>query len=202
MNTRSVENRTKCHPNRVPFAGVLTLVGVVSDKSPSGARGHRVILTRKAARTALSGLRGMGVNYAAGWEGHDVRQKVGVIERAWIDGEMLRVSGYLFGRDFPEVVATVARGGTSKDVLGMSYELAEAHVADMRKTVWTLTRCIFTGAAILLREKAAYRETSFCLVEKEFGLRLAASSFELRSIVDEYVEQEAQGCEDEVRDQD
>ena len=31
----------------------------------------------------------------------------------------------------------------------MSYELAEAHVADMRAQVWTLTRATFTGAAIL-----------------------------------------------------
>ena len=45
--------------------------------------------------------------------------------------------------------------------MGMSYELADAHVADMRATVWTLTRATFTGAAILLREKAAYRSTSF-----------------------------------------
>jgi hypothetical protein len=47
--------------------------------------------------------------------------------------------------------------------MGMSYELAEAHVADMRAPVWTLTRATFTGAAILLREKAAYRGTSFRL---------------------------------------
>jgi len=45
--------------------------------------------------------------------------------------------------------------------MGMSYELADAHVADMRDTVWRLTRATFTGAAILLREKAAYRATSF-----------------------------------------
>ena len=45
--------------------------------------------------------------------------------------------------------------------MGMSYELADAHVADMRAPVWTLTRATFTGAAILLREKAAYRATTF-----------------------------------------
>jgi hypothetical protein len=45
--------------------------------------------------------------------------------------------------------------------MGMSYELADAHVADMRAHVWTLTRATFTGAAILLRDKAAYRGTSF-----------------------------------------
>jgi len=45
--------------------------------------------------------------------------------------------------------------------MGMSYELADAHVADMRASIWTLTRATFTGAAILLRDKAAYRGTSF-----------------------------------------
>src|SRR6185312_3513112 len=37
------------HPNRVPFEGVLTLVDEPSNRPPSGARGHRVILTRAAA---------------------------------------------------------------------------------------------------------------------------------------------------------
>ena len=32
------------HPNRVPFEGILTMVDEASDKAPSGARGHRVIL--------------------------------------------------------------------------------------------------------------------------------------------------------------
>src|ERR1035441_5651313 len=41
------------HPNRLPFEGVLTLVDVASDKAPSGARGHRVLLTRAAAQAAL-----------------------------------------------------------------------------------------------------------------------------------------------------
>ena len=31
----------------------------------------------------------------------------------------------------------------------------------MRASIWTLTKATFTGAAILLREKAAYRGTSF-----------------------------------------
>jgi hypothetical protein len=47
--------------------------------------------------------------------------------------------------------------------MGMSYELADAHVADMHAQLWTLTRATFTGAAILLRDKAAYRATSFRL---------------------------------------
>ena len=145
------------HPNRLPFEGVLTLVDVPSDKAPSGSRGHRVVLTRAAAEAALPSLLGMAVGYKAGWDGHDARQKCGIITAAELDGRELTVSGYLFARDFPEMDRNLGHDGA----MGMSYELADAHVEDMRASVWTLTRATFTGAAILLREKAAYRETSF-----------------------------------------
>jgi hypothetical protein len=145
------------HPNRLPFEGCLTLVDVASDKAPSGARGHRVVLTRAAAEAALPSLMGMAVDYKAGWDGHDARQKCGIITSAEVDGRKVMVAGYLYARDFPEMEARVQ----TDDLMGMSYELADAHVEDMRAPVWTLTRATFTGAAILLRDKAAYRGTSF-----------------------------------------
>jgi hypothetical protein len=147
------------HPNRLPFEGVLTLVDVASDKAPSGAHGHRVVLTHAAAEAALPSLLGMAVDYKAGWDGHDARQKCGIITTAELDGQRLKVGGFLFAKDFPEIEQQVALDGA----MGMSYELAEAHVADMQAQVWTLTRATFTGAAILLRDKAAYRNTSFRL---------------------------------------
>lgn len=149
------------HPNRLPFEGVLTLVDVPSDKAPSGSRGHRVLLTRGAAEAALPSLLGMAVGYKTGWDGHDARQKCGIITAAELDGRKLLVSGFVFARDFPEFGPEVEQALTTEGTMGMSYELADAHVADMRASVWTLTRATFTGAAILLREKAAYRGTSF-----------------------------------------
>ncbi|MDW5265714.1 MULTISPECIES: hypothetical protein [Acidobacteriaceae] len=157
------------HPNRLPFEGVLTLVDVASDKAPSGARGHRVVLTRAAAEAALPSLLGMAVDYKAGWDGHDARQKCGIITTAEVDGKRLTVSGYLFARDFPEMESKIQGEGA----MGMSYELADAHVADMRAQVWTLTKATFTGAAILLREKAAYRSTSFRLKRPAIARRAA-----------------------------
>ena len=152
----------KGHPNRLPFEGCLTLVDVPSDKAPSGARGHRVVLTRDAAEAALPSLLGMAVDYKAGWDGHDARQKCGIITGAHLEGRKLMVQGFLFARDFPEM-APKLEVAAHEAAMGMSYELADAHVADMKASVWTLTRATFTGAAILLREKAAYRETSFRL---------------------------------------
>jgi len=151
------------HPNRLPFEGVLTLIDVASDRAPSGARGHRVVLTREAAQVALPSLLGMAVDYKAGWDGHDARQKCGIITAAEMDGKKLTVSGFLFARDFPEMEGKLEGDGVGSALMGMSYELADAHVADMRAQIWTLTRATFTGAAILLREKAAYRGTSFRL---------------------------------------
>ena len=147
------------HPNRLPFEGCLTLVDVASDKAPSGARGHRVVLTRAAAEAALPSLLGMAVDYKAGWDGHDARQKCGIITSAHLEDRKLMVAGFLFARDFPEMETVSQHDGN----MGMSYELADAHVADMRAQTWTLTRATFTGAAILLRDKAAYRGTSFRL---------------------------------------
>ncbi len=151
------------HPNRLPFEGCLTLVDVPSDKAPSGARGHRVVLTRAAAEAALPSLLGMAVDYKAGWDGHDARQKCGIITSAELQGQRLQVKGFLFARDFPELEEKVCASASAAGptAMGMSYELADAHVADMQAPVWTLTRATFTGAAILLREKAAYRGTSF-----------------------------------------
>src|SRR5690348_12582982 len=159
------------HPNRLPFEGVLTLIDTPSDRAPSGARGHRVILTRAAAEAALPSLLGMAVDYKAGWDGHDARQKCGIITAAELDGQRLTVAGYLFARDFPEfgpeIESRIQAG------MGMSYELADAHVADMRASIWTLTRATFTGAAILLREKAAYRGTSFQVRRQVIARRAA-----------------------------
>ena len=152
------------HPNRVPFEGVLTLVDEPSNRPPSGARGHRVILTRTAAIAALPSLLGMAVDYTPDWDGHDARRKCGIITQADVEGNCLEVSGYLFGKDFPEVEERLRH--SAADNMGMSYELANAHVADMNASVWSLTRATFTGAAILLREKAAYKNTSFRLGPK------------------------------------
>src|SRR6201996_9829697 len=109
------------HPNRLPFEGVLTLVDVASDKAPSGAKGHRVVLTREAAEAALPSLLGMAVDYKAGWDGHDARQKCGIITGAELDGKRLAVSGFLFARDFPEMAGRLEAEGSSSGVMGMSY---------------------------------------------------------------------------------
>jgi hypothetical protein len=160
MEAMAVEiPRVDNHPNRVAFEGVLTVVNAASDKAPAGARGHRVMLTREAAEMALPSLLGMAVDYRPGWDGHDARRKIGLLTEADVRGSRLIVRGYLYARDFPDVARAIK--AQAPEQLGMSYELADARVEDMRAEIWKLTRVTFTGAAILLRDKAAYRATSF-----------------------------------------
>jgi hypothetical protein len=161
------------HPNREAFQGVLTMLDVPSDRAPAGARGHRVVLTTAAAENALASLLGMALDYAPELDRHDSQRKVGIITRAEIVGKELELGGYLFARDFPDIVREIRREkivaklagsrARSPTGLGMSYEIADARVADMRAKVWTLTQVTFTGAAILRRDKAAYSETWIAL---------------------------------------
>ena len=91
-----------------------------------------------------------------------------MITRAEIVGKALELSGYLFAKDFPELVRQIELGAIQASAaarrrplnpLGMSYEIADASVADVRAKIWMLTRVTFTGAAILRRDKAAYHDT-------------------------------------------
>lgn len=232
------------HPNRVGFHGVLTMVDMASHKSPSGAKGHLVVLTKRAAEAALPSLLGMALDYSPTLDRHDVRRKVGVVTRAEVVGRCLELGGYLYARDFPEIVKEIAKGRKNRNQkshvwrdgriqgrsmnavaerggswdegsflryslrsaagrilsfaasnrsrpeqkekvprimdmavhaetcvdagaagLGLSYEVTDVQIADTRQDVWALTKVTFTGAAILRRDKAAYRDTWIELTE-------------------------------------
>jgi hypothetical protein len=163
------------HPNRLPFRGVLTLVGVASQRPPSGARGHRVMLTRSATDKALPSLLGMALDYAPSLDSHDVRRKVGIITEATVmplhaGGQahatgQLAVGGYLFAHDFPDVVDDIrAKAATAAgSTLGMSYEMTKVEVPNQNGSIWAVTAFTFTGAAVLHRDKAAYPQTWIAL---------------------------------------
>jgi hypothetical protein len=146
------------HPNRRGFCGVLTLVGVASDRPPSGARGNRVVLTKVATERAMASLLGMAVDYTPRMDGHDAQRKIGVITSADLVDGRVEVSGHLFAHDFPEVMTEIE---AARETLGMSYEIADARVCETERGVWAVTEFAFTGAAVLKREKAAYSGTKF-----------------------------------------
>ena len=100
------------------------------------------------------------LDYSPALDRHDTKWKVGIITRADIVGRRLEVGGYLFAKDFPEVIRTI-RGSSRKTQkgLGMSYEITEADIVNRDALIWVLRDFVFTGAAVLRRDRAAYRNT-------------------------------------------
>ncbi len=153
------------HPNRTPFEGVLTLVDEPSDRAPSGARGHRVVLSRSAAMAALPSLLGMAVDYRPGWDGHDARRKCGIITEADVhDSRVCRRAAISSAATFPRSRSrcNARRRGT----MGMSYELADAHVADMRAESGPLPGPPSPARRSCSRTRPPISKTTFRLVEE------------------------------------
>ena len=145
------------HPNKMPFRGVLTRVGLPSDEPPGGSGGRRVILTNAAAEKALGSLLGMAVDYMPTFDGHDPKAKIGLITAAHIVGTALEIEGFIYAADFPDVAERIR---ADKSVLGFSFEAQRIYVNDPGSDPLEITECVFTGAAILRKDKAAYQTTS------------------------------------------
>jgi hypothetical protein len=145
------------HPNKLPFTGCLLLLDQASQKAPHGSQGHRIYVSKSVAQRKLSGIIGMAINYQPGdLDAHATRHKVGVVTKAWIEGNKVMVSGFIWDRDFPEADKELK----GRNDLGMSMELADVYVDDENAQVWNLTDFEFTGATILKKDAAAYTHTS------------------------------------------
>lgn len=155
------------HPNRMPFSGVLTRIDQPSDAPPEGSTGKRTILPKAVAEAALPSLLGMAVDYRPGFEGHDRKRKIGLITGATIVGDAVEIEGFFYARDFPDECQQIK---AEKGALGFSYEL-DARIRDLDADPWVIDYCVFTGAAVLYKELAAYRTTSLAAkAEQEFEM--------------------------------
>lgn len=160
----SVPDSDNEHPNKIPFSGVLTRIDEPSDNPLSGSDGKCVILPAAVAAKALSSLLLMAIDFQDDLSGHDAQQKIGLIEEANIIGNEIQIKGFFYGADFP---AEVKRIQAEKSRLGFSYE-AQVKVRSMADDPLVIIDCVFTGAAVLYKDKAAYTTTSLTAnAEKE-----------------------------------
>jgi len=143
------------HPNRMPFSGVLTRVDQPSDAPPGGAA-YRTFIPRDVAEAALPSLLGMAVDFRPNLDGHDRKQKIGLITGASIVGDAVQIEGFFYAKDFPDECKRIK---AEKGALGFSYE-ADARIRDQDADPWVIDYCVFTGAAVLYKDLAAYRTTS------------------------------------------
>jgi hypothetical protein len=149
---------TPGHPNKLRFTGILARIDVPSTGAPEGSGGKRIILTAQAAKGALASLLGMAIDFRPGLDGHDPRRKIGIIDCADIENDALTIGGILYAADFPDLIDQLR---THQGVLGFSFEATQVEVADGRADPLIIQSCVFTGAAVLRKDRAAFQTTSF-----------------------------------------
>lgn len=167
------------HPNKMPFSGVLTRLDEPSDEPPGGSGGRRIIVTSSAAQAALGSLLGMAVDFTPSFDGHDSKNKIGIITSANVVGSELQIEGFVYAADFPETADLIQE---LKDVLGFSFEAQQIKLEDPSSAILRITELTFTGAAILLKNKAAYTTTSLAASADENG-ELNMTAEELQAIL-------------------
>jgi hypothetical protein len=143
------------NPNRMPFSGVLVHLDRLSDGAPSGAQGRRIIVTADAGRRALPSLLGMAVNSNPSLDGHQAKNKIGIITSADIVGNAIRISGFVYAADFPETAALIK---AMKNDLGFSFEVNVSRsltlaLPSSRSRIWrSLARPFFEKTRPLLSQ--------------------------------------------------
>jgi hypothetical protein len=157
-HARSLDIPTTSHVNRMAFSGVLAKIDEPSDAAPEGSGGRRIMLTMSAAKHALESLLGMGVNFCP--TGHAPQQKIGIISAADIIGSEIQIKGVIYSADFPEIAEEIK---ANKSKFGLSFEAMNVLTSTLNADILPIEDLAFTGAAILLRDNAAYRCSSISI---------------------------------------
>lgn len=168
VEAKSLELPLGDHPNKHFFSGILTKIGVPSDSAPNGSGGKRILLTRECVAGAIDSLLGMGIDLARDMKGHDAQSKIGLITEAHIDGDDLKISGFLYAADFP---AETLKIHLQQAELGFSFEARQLGVESVDDDPLIVKSCIFTGAAVLFKNSAAYKTTAIAAARaKEYEM--------------------------------
>lgn len=154
------------HCNKMAWEGCITKLGTPSDGAPGGAQGRRIVITQEAAFTNHKTFEGMPLNCTFGegffGSGEDVFTGhgdliIGYIERAWIEGDSLMASGFIWKNNHPDVAFQAMN---AKNSLGFSVEMfcpnCELGEDDGFVYVKEFTG---TGCAMLFSECAAFGDT-------------------------------------------
>ena len=136
------------------FSGVLLIADKPSTKPPSGARGHRILVTKGTLRKSIKSLIGAPLWASSCLSKHDrISNRVGTIHEATLDEDFLIISGEIDRSDdrFLSIQA-------SQETLGLSFDALDCTVKDMRERVWVLDSVNLIGATVLYRRKASFRK--------------------------------------------
>ena len=153
------------HCNKLPFKGTIMKLDTPSEGSPQNSCQivKPIMLSKKEAMNSANTMCFMGIDCV--WDddgedtsddmtGHDARFKIGVISSCYVEGSELKVEGFIYASDFPDIADYIKQ---NKSEMGFSVEmLCRAEELDDYINV---TDVEFTGVAMLFKDCAAYQST-------------------------------------------
>ena len=149
------------HPNAMRFTGTCMFLNTPSDYTPNGVD-RPVVLSSNEAEKCASTMNLMGINCDYDpWlfpdelmTAHNRRNKIGVVEKCWVDGDELKFTGIMYKNDFPDIADFIKK---TVDSLGFSVE-AMFNLREHDDYI-EMADVEFTGVAMLFKNAAAYQNT-------------------------------------------
>lgn len=149
------------HINKLPFMATFMIIGSPSDGVPCGAD-LPVMLDMDEAQKCVNTMDLMAIDCMwSDWfpedcmTGHDTQNKIGVVEQAYIEGNEMKIKGFVYAMDFPEIAYFIKN---ATPALGFSMECI-ASTEEKEDGFEHLSDVTFTGVAILFKNLAAYEDT-------------------------------------------
>jgi hypothetical protein len=135
------------------FTGTLIRIGEASDVAPAGSQGHRILITRDAAREAVNQLENSNLYASLTLDHHDQSRVVGKIHKAWINKRSICVRGVMWKPEVDRIDINCS--------LAMSADMQNCNIADLRAPIWEVTKMNFIGGTVLKAGVQAYKKTRF-----------------------------------------
>lgn len=155
--------KTESHSNKMRFTATVMYLDQYSDGVPGGTVWDKILLEKSECEKALDTMNLMGINCVwnewstADWQfyGHDPRNKIGVVEKTYIEGNELKIDGIIYKNDFQDISRFIKN---IMDSIGFSIEASFNDWEETEEGV-IIRDVEFTGVSMLFKNYAAYSDT-------------------------------------------
>lgn len=177
------------HPNAMRFNGTCMFLNTPSDYTPNGVD-RPVLLSSDEAEKSASTMNLMGINCDYDpWlfpdelmTAHNRRNKIGVVEKCWVDGDELKFTGIMYKNDFPDIADFIKK---TVDSLGFSVE-AMFNLREHEDYI-EMADVEFTGVAMLFKNAAAYQNTYISEIAAKAKGKQVMEKQEILQLIDEAI---------------
>ena len=155
--------KTESHSNKMRFTATIMYLDQYSDGVPGGTVCDKILLEKSECEKALDTMNLMGINCvwneysSADWQfyGHNPRNKIGVVENTYIEGNELKIDGIIYKNDFQDISRFIKN---IMDSIGFSIEASFNEWEETGEGV-IIRDVEFTGVSMLFKNCAAYSDT-------------------------------------------